>query len=191
MSLFKYARRKAGAVMIEFGLVLPLLILVILGTLEATHYVAIKNRVISVSRDVAIEVFKRCETKGSGAATQSCLDTEADTYYTKISDTLAFPHHIQVQLFRASNPFNSTAPCPLDAAHSMQSTAPLSAPLVSKVSVAPGSPLAVLCAANGVLDAAQESMVVVETNYKYLPMISFFANLLGYTAGNAYVASVV
>jgi hypothetical protein len=182
--------RKKGAVFVELAISLPILLVLTLAGFEYSRFIGTKNRLTTICRDISVEVFKRCQGESSTSLTQTCLQTQTDEFYGAISARLPKTHHIIVKLFRASNPYSSTSPCPQDASHFRQSS-PAPANLISRVSTNAGSVLADLCSGSGSFDPSHEVIVAVELNYNYEPVIDFLGYLLGFTLGSAYVGSVV
>lgn len=181
---------KLGVALIELCLVLPLLIVLIFSGIEFYRYIATKNRLILNSRDINIEVFKKCQNLPAGSATYNCIQAEVDSFYAQLSAHLPGEHVVVTQVFRAASPFNSTTPCPIDSSYTRKSSPSLPQP-ATRINTAAGSSLALLCAGNGVFDPSQEIIVSTEIHYKYEPIIGFIASLYGLNAGSKYVVAVI
>ena len=185
--------KKKGIAIVEFGLILPILFTLILGGTEMSRFISSKKKLHSIGRDVAIEVFKRCQGLSAGSLTQTCVSNQTDQFYARVSAQLPLKHFMQVQIFRASFPFSSTDPCPLDVSYVRQSATAITPTPTTRVSSPAGSPVALLCAggSSGLFDPSHEAIVSVELHYEYQPLIRFMAQIFGFTTGNVYVATVV
>jgi hypothetical protein len=179
-----------GGAFVELALVLPVLLTIFLAALEFSIFVRQRNSVQLFVRDVALEVYKRCEGSAPGTPTQQCLQTESGPFYQQLSGRFPERHRMIIQVFRVSVPYSASNPCPLDA--SFQRTGlPLGGSTSSRVLTGPGTTVGSLCSGGGVTSNAHRTMMSVEVLYRYDPVVVAMARFFSFEDDVQYVAAVI
>jgi len=188
-----FARRRPGqrgVAFVELAVVLPVLLVIILAALEYSLFVLQRHRLQVFARDVALDIYKRCEERALGALTQQCLQTESDPFYQQMSARFPSRHRVLLQVFRASTPYNAAAPCPLDTTYERLGS-PLGLPAPSRVVTGPSTTVGSLCSGAGMASLAHNTIMSVEIMYRHDPTIVAMARLFGFENEVQYVTAVV